>query len=192
MLWQAEINCPARTELSFLSPNNICSWYTCEFMKCGCFRPNLRLCSPIFIVNVICGPRLYFGAERERERERERGAGKYFGPLRRRNNEASELRHGTVVYLHHRLQHTLRYFPWSFVQHVDGAYTNNVCKYSISFQFPCKVPVNGGSSNKSFYRASVSRSKVMYRDRCLDEVCSGIIIQRTVGHCIQWARVEKV
>ena len=41
MLWQAEINCPARTELSFLSPINICSWSTWEIIKCGCFWPNL-------------------------------------------------------------------------------------------------------------------------------------------------------
>ena len=41
ILWQAEINCPARTELSFLSPINICSWSTWEFIKCGCFWPNL-------------------------------------------------------------------------------------------------------------------------------------------------------
>ena len=38
MLWQAEINCPERTELSFLSPIYIFSWSTCG---CGCFWPNL-------------------------------------------------------------------------------------------------------------------------------------------------------
>ena len=41
MLWQAEINCPARKELSFLSPINIFSWSTWELIKCGYFWPNL-------------------------------------------------------------------------------------------------------------------------------------------------------
>ena len=41
MLGRAEINCPARTELTFLSPINIFSWSTWEFIKCGCFLLNL-------------------------------------------------------------------------------------------------------------------------------------------------------
>ena len=69
------------------------------------------------------------------------------------------------------------YFPWSFVQHVDAAYTNNGCKYSTPFRFPCKAPVNGCSGNKSFNRAGLSRCKAICRERRLGKVCSsGAII----------------
>ena len=37
MLWRAEINCPATTELSFLSPINSFSWYTTGVYKMWVF-----------------------------------------------------------------------------------------------------------------------------------------------------------
>ena len=81
--WAFSLNNFAGIDLVKLIPHTVYSYglrirptLSVHGAETPCRNEALSLCSPIFIVNVICRPMLYFGErvrESERERERERG-----------------------------------------------------------------------------------------------------------------------